>query len=232
MGKNKTVTHPGYEEMQDTPWITQARQIADIGGKGVLENYNKVNVFDEGTQKSLDARNNATYKRAFDNMERAYTDTMNKYNAANYGQFGTLNATPAAYRTDNYQRDFQRQMDDLAYNQATNYDNLMDKELQRRYNTLDMYNTLYNYGQTPYQQDLANWNIRNTNRDISYKNALSSASSGSTLGNLMGALGTATGAFAGSALGTNSLGSLLGGTSSSGSNSLLSGGSSIMGGIV
>ena len=200
MGKNKTVTHPGYEEMKDTPWITQGRQIADIGGKGVLENYNKVNVFDEGTQKSLDARNNAIYKRAFDNMERAYTDTMNKYNAANYGQFGSLNATPAAYRTDNYQRDFQRQMDDLAYNKAANYDTLMDNELQRRYNTLDMYNTLYGYGQTPYQLDLANWNIRNTNRDIDYKNALaSSQASGNKLQNTLS--GAMKGASAGSAAG-------------------------------
>ena len=167
-----TPKHPGYEEMKDTPWITQGREIADIGGKGVLENYNKVNVFDEPTQASLEARNNAIYKRAFDNMEKAYTDTMNKYNAKNYNQFGTLNSTPSAYITDNYQRDFQRQMDDLAYNQAVNYDNLMDKELQRRYNTLDMFGNMYGYGNTPYQQDLANWNIRNTNRDIDYNNQL------------------------------------------------------------
>ena len=32
---------PQYEKFQDTPWITQGREIADIGGKGVLENYNK-----------------------------------------------------------------------------------------------------------------------------------------------------------------------------------------------
>ena len=144
MGKRK-VRHEPYEEMKDTPWITQGREISDIGGKGILDNYNNVNIFSPETQKSLEARNNAIYKRAFDNMERVYTDTMNKYNAANYNQFGTLNATPAAYRTDQYRRDFQRQMDDLAYNQAVNYDTLMDNELQRRYNTLDMYNTLYLY---------------------------------------------------------------------------------------
>ena len=88
MGKRK-VRHEPYEEMKDTPWITQGREIADIGGKGILDNYNKVNVFSPETQKSLEARNNAIYKRAFDNMERAYTDTMNEYNAANYDQFGT-----------------------------------------------------------------------------------------------------------------------------------------------
>ena len=34
-----TPTHAHYEEMQDTPWITQGRDIADKGGKGILENY-------------------------------------------------------------------------------------------------------------------------------------------------------------------------------------------------
>ena len=157
-----------YEEMKDTPWITQGRDIADRGGKGILENYNKVNVFDDATRKSLEARNNATYQRAFGDMERQYTDIMNKYNAANYNQFGTLNATPAAYRTDMANLAAQRQMDDLAYNKAINYDKLINNELQRRYNTMDMYNTMYGYGAVPYQQDVANWNVRNTNKDLDY----------------------------------------------------------------
>lgn len=173
-----TPKHEHYEEMQDTPWITQGRDIADRGGKGILENYNKVNVFDDATKRSLEARNNQIYKRAFDNMEREYTNTMNKYNAANYNQFGTLNATPAAYRTDMYNLAAQRQMDDLAYNQAMNYDNLMNQELQRRYNTLNMFGNMYQYGQTPYQQDIMNWNTRNTNKDIDYQNALAGRQNG------------------------------------------------------
>ena len=199
MGKKKAPSHPGYAKMEDTPWITQGREIADAGGKGILENYNNVNVFSPETQKSLEARNNAIYKRAFDNMERAYTDTMNKYSAANYGQFGTLNATPAAYRTDQYRKDFQRQMDDLAYNQAVNYDALMDNELSRRYNTLDLFGNLYNYGQIPYQQDIRNWNIENTNRDIAYQNMLINNSGGSKFSNALS--GAMKGASAGSAAG-------------------------------
>ena len=199
MGSKKTPSHPGYVKMEDTPWITQGREIADVGGKGILENYNKVNVFSPETQKSLEARNNAIYKRAFDNMEKAYTDTMNKYSAANYGQFGTLNATPDAYRADQYCKDFQRQMDDLAYNQAVNYDTLMDNELQRRYNTLDMFGNLYNYGQIPYQQDIRNWNIENTNRDIAYQNMLINNSGGSKFSNALS--GAMKGASAGSAAG-------------------------------
>ena len=177
-GGDDSYARPQYEEFEDTPWITQGRKIADIGGQGVLENYNKVNVFDEPTQASLEARNNATYQRAFGDMERAYKDTMNKYNAANYNQFGTLNATAPAYRTDEYQRQFQRQLDDLAYNKAVNYENLINNELKRRYNTLDMFNNLYQYGVTPHNVDLLNWNTRNTNKDIQYANALTNQMQG------------------------------------------------------
>lgn len=184
-----------YEKFKDTPWITQGREIADIGGKGILDNYNKVNVFDEGTQASLDVMNNAIYQRAFDDMERNYTDIMNKYNAKNYNQFGTLNATAPSYVTDQYRRDFQREMDDLAYNKAVNYENLINNELQRRYNTLDMYHNLYQYGVAPHNVDIANWNTTNTNKSLAqaYSNF---ADSGNKLGNI--ATGIVNGASAGS----------------------------------
>lgn len=204
MGKKKaTPKHEEYSKMQDTPWITQAREVADIGGKGVLDNYNKVNVFDEGTRQSLEARNNAIYKRAFDNMNRQYTDSMNRYNAKNYNQFGTLNATAPYYIKDNYQRDFQRQMNDLAYNQATNYDKLMDEELQRRYNTLDMFNSLYQYGNTPYQLDVSNYNVENTNKDLRYQNAMAAAQNGGGLGGILkgGINGAISGGMAGGGYG-------------------------------
>ena len=213
MGSTSAPKHEAYEEMKDTPWITQGREIADKGGQGILDYYNKVNVFDDQTKRELAQRNREIYNRAFDNMERAYTNTMNKYNAANYNQFGTLNATPAAYRTDQYRRDFQRQMDDLAYNQAVNYDALMDNELSRRYNTLDMFGNLYNYGQIPYKQDVNNWNIENTNRNIAYNNALahfSKGKKGKAIGGAIGGvLGTAVGTIFGGPLG-GAVGSSLG----------------------
>ena len=140
-------------------------------------------------------------------MEREYTNTMNKYNARNYGQFGTLNATAPAFVTDNYKRDFQRQMNDLAYNQAVNYDTLMDNELQRRYNVLDMFGNMYQYGNTPYQLDIANWNTRNTNKDLAYQNALAN-SQGGLAGSVQGGLG---GAVTGFTMTGNPWGALAGG---------------------
>ena len=192
-GKSKTKTYvPKYEKFKDTPWITQGREIADIGGKGILENYNKVNIFDDATKRSLEARNNEVYNRAFGDLERQYANTMNKYNAANYNQFGTLNATAPYYRTDTYNRDFQRQLADLAYNKAVNYENLINNELQRRYNTLDMFGNMYGYGQTPHSVDIANWNTTNTNKDLAMQALMSQNSGGSGFGNLFNSLGLGT----------------------------------------
>ena len=196
-GKKKA-KHASYEEFKDTPWITQGRQIADVGGQGILDNWNKINVFDDNTKASLEARNNDVYQRAFGDMERQYNNIMNKYAGANYNRFGTLNATAPYYNTDNYQRDFQRQMNDLAYNKAVNYENLVNNELQRRYNTMNMFGNLYQYGVTPHNIDVANWNTRNTNKDIAYANALAQNQGGGLMGALQGA---AQGASAGSAFG-------------------------------
>lgn len=191
MGKKKSAPrHEDYDKMQDTPWISQARRIADVGGRGVLDNYNKVNVFDAATRKSLDDRNNQTFKRAFDEMDRQYTNIMNKYAANNYNRFGTLNATRPQFITDEYKRDFQRQMDDMAYNKAAHYDELMDKELSRRYNTLNMFGDLYRYGQVPYQLDVSNYNVDQTNKDLAYNQKLLDYNSGQS-GGFMGALGGA-----------------------------------------
>lgn len=217
MGNSDAPQHPGYKKMKDTAWIKQGRKIADAGGRGILDNYNKVNVFDQNTQNSLNARNNEIYQRAFNDMNRLYNDTMNSYAARNYNRFGTLNATPAAYTTDEYQKDFQRQMNDLAYNKAMNYENLINNELNRRYNTLNMYQNMYGYGETPYQKDVANWNIENTNRDIDYKNQVAQAqarNSNNWFNALSSAIGNGASAFTrgfGSTMGTGLAGNILGG---------------------
>lgn len=205
---SKSPDLPMYQEMKDTPWITQGREIADKGGKGILDYYNQVNVFDDATKRSLQQRVDDMYSRSLSDFERNYRNTMQKYADKNYQQFGTLNATPAAYRTDMENLQQQRKLADLAYDKAMTYDTVMDKELNRRYNTLNMFNNMYQYGNTPYQQDVQNWKIRNQNLDRQYQNdlgnsqpafsfsgmangALSGASTGAMTGNPWGALGGA-----------------------------------------
>lgn len=186
MGKSPA-KHPGYEELKDTPWITQGRDIAQRGGEGIIENYNRVNVFDEGQRESMDKLNEDAYRRAFADLNKGYREGMNKYASANYNRFGSLNSTPSSYITDEFNRRYQRDMANLAYDKAINYENLVNQELQRRYNTLGMYQTLYNMGQIPYQQDVQNWQIRNKNRDIAYENAKRSQQAG--IGNVTSIIG-------------------------------------------
>ena len=133
---------PMYQEMEDTPWITQLRDIADKGGQGVLNNYNKVNVFSEPTRQEMNAQVNNVYNRAETDFDRNYRDTMQKLAKRNYSQFGTLNATPAAYRTDLQNLSEQRKLADLSYNKALYADQVKNNELQRRYNTLNMFNNM------------------------------------------------------------------------------------------
>lgn len=219
MGK-KPAQHPGYEEMQDTPWITQGRDIAQRGGEGILDNYNRVNVFDERQRTSMEKLNEDAYRRALDELNRGYREGMNKYVSANYNRFGSLNATPSAYITDEFNRQYSRDMANLAYNKAINYENLVNQELQRRYNTLNMFQGLYNMGQIPYQQDLQNWQIRNRNRDVDYENAkIRQQAKIGTLGTLgsiaLGIAGNALLPGVGGAIGSK-LGGMIGNFGSSG----------------
>lgn len=168
----KAPSRPEYEQMQDTPYITNLRDLSQRGYEGYKDNYNKVNVFSPETQRSLDDYTNAVYQRAEGDFDRQYRDTMKSMANRNYGQFGTLNATPALYRTDMENLAQQRKLADMAYNKALYRESLVDNELRRRYNTLDMYNKMLEKGQTPYELDLQNWKIRNQNKDIQFQNAI------------------------------------------------------------
>ena len=216
---------PMYQEMQDTPWISQLRNIAQKGGEGVLSNYNKVNVFDEPTQQEMRAQVNNVYNRAETDFDRNYRDTMQRLANRNYSQFGTLNATPAAYRTDLQNLSQQRKLADLSYNKALYADQVKNNELQRRYNTLNMFNNMLALGQTPYQQDIQNWNIRNQNLDRGYYNdlgnsggnswigtlggGLAGAGLGAALGSVVPGIGTAIGAQIGAGLGSQAGGTMI-----------------------
>lgn len=169
MGK-KPVARPLYEEMEDTPWITGLREIGDAGNQGIMDNYNKVNVFDELTQRDLDSRVNSIYNRALSDFEKDYRNTMEKTLANDYNRFGTTGATPSLYARDLYNLQQQRKLADLQYDKANTYDSFLNSELNRRYDTMNMFNAMSQKGQIPYEQDLKNWEIRNMNKDLQWMN--------------------------------------------------------------
>ena len=183
----KAPSRPEYEQMQDTPYITNLRDLSQRGYEGYKDNYNKVNVFSPETRRSLDDYTNAVYQRAEGDFDRQYRDTMKRMANRNYGQFGTLNATPALYRTDMENLAQQRKLADMAYNKALYRESLVDNELRRRYNTLDMYNQMLEKGKTPYELDLQNWKIRNQNKDIQFQNAIANYNHKGNWGRAIGA---------------------------------------------
>ena len=213
---DKIPHHEEYEELKDTPYITSLRDLSQRGYEGYRDNYNKVNVFSPETQRSLDDYTNAVYQRAEGDFDRQYRDTMKRMANRNYGQFGTLNATPALYRTDMENLAQQRKLADMAYNKALYRESLVDNELRRRYNTLNMYNEMLDKGKTPYELDLKNWEIRNKNKDVRFGNAEIDANAG---GGFKGAL---KGALQGAAAGLLASKLPIGG--SGGGKGLLSGG--------
>lgn len=182
----KAPSRPEYEQMQDTPYITNLRDLSQRGYEGYRDNYNRVDVFSPETQRSLDDYTNAVYQRAEGDFDRQYRDTMKRMANRNYGQFGTLNATPALYRTDMENLAQQRKLADMAYNKALYRENLVDNELRRRYNTLNMFNEMLEKGQTPYNLDLQNWQIRNQNKDIQFQNAIANYNQKGNFGRWLG----------------------------------------------
>lgn len=187
-----------YEEMEDTSWITGLRQIGDAGNQGILDNYSKVNVFDDTTRADLEGRVNAIYNRTLNDFDRDYTNTMNKTLARDYGRFGTTNATPALYNRDTYNLQQQRKLADLQYQKAATYDTFLNNELQRRYNTLNMFKGMSDMGVTPYQLDLANWQIRNNNKDRQWMNDIDARNASNALwSNIVTMIPTAIGAGVG-----------------------------------
>lgn len=184
----KTPDIPMYEEMKDTPFISNQRDLSQRGYEGYRDNYNRVNTFLPETQASLDAQVNDIYRRAEGDFGRQHRDTMQKHADANYGQFGTLNATPALYRTDMENLQQQRKLADLAYNKELYRNQVVDNELNRRYKSLDMFNQMLEKGQTPYQQDLENWSIRNQNIDRDFQNQVARYNQKGNWGRWLGSL--------------------------------------------
>lgn len=214
-----------YKMMEDTPFISQARDVSNRGYQDYIKNYQNVNVFSPEANRSLDAQANTVYKRAEDDFARNYTNTMRNLATRNYNQFGTLNATAPSYVTDMQNLQSQRALMDSAYNKALYREQLRDNELQRRYNTLGLFKSMYDYGQIPYQQDLMNYQTSLKNQDVAYQNALGGGGSSGkdTMGKIASVALPIAGAVAGTVIGGpagTALGSSLGNALSSGASRL------------
>lgn len=193
-----------YQEMEDTDWIKRNRNLNTTSWNNLSRDLNNVNVFDDATKQQLNAYNDSIYNRAKSDFDRDYSQTMNKYLARDYNRFGTTGGTSSLLTRDNYNLAKQRELADLEYQRALNYEDMINQELNRRYKWLDTnYNYFTNSGNEIQTNDLRNWNIRNQNLDRAYSNDVSdyNNSFGQKLGKVATAIGGTIGTMINPALG-------------------------------
>lgn len=199
MGFGSKPKRPQYEEQADTPWITRNRDMNEWSYGNIKDNINRVNVFDDATRQSLNDYVDDIYNRSKADFDRTYAQTMARTLARDYNRFGTTGASTSLLNRDNYNLQKQRELADLAYKRAETYEDMINKELDRRYKYLD---TNYGYftgsGQTTQNFDDANWKIRNMNKDIQYLNDIQDYNSKANTWNAIGkTLSTVGGAVTG-----------------------------------
>lgn len=189
-GKSKPKV-PTYQTMKDTPWITRNRDLNTNAYDNLSRDWNNVNVFDDATKQQLNAYNDSIYNRAVSDFDRDYAQTMNKYMARDYNRFGTTGASSSLLTRDNYNLAKQRKLADMEYNRAINYEDMVDKELARRYNWLNANNQLFNTtGKITQENDLRNWLIQQQNKDRQYMNDIQQYNDRNVFGKTLGTLGS------------------------------------------
>lgn len=162
---------PMYQEMADTPWITRNRELNTNTYNNINRDLNRVNVFDDAIKQQLNAYNDSIYNRAVKDFDTDYATAMGKTLARDYNRFGTTGGSTSLLSRDLANRTLQRKLADMEYNRAINYEDMVDRELQRRYNWLDNnYKYFTNSGNEIQTNDLRNWQIRNQNLDRRYYN--------------------------------------------------------------
>lgn len=189
-GKSKPKV-PMYQTMKDTPWITRNRDLNTDAYDNLSRDWNNVNVFDDATKQQLNAYNDSIYNRAVSDFDRDYAQTMNKYMARDYNRFGTTGASSSLLTRDNYNLAQQRKLADMEYNRAINYEDMLDRELARRYNWLNANNQLFNTtGKITQKNDLRNWLIQQQNKDRQYMNDIQQYNDRNVFGKTLGTLGS------------------------------------------
>lgn len=228
-GGKKPPSRAEYKLQEDSPYISNARRLMQTGYDGVSTNAPRVNVFNQGTLDSINSNINNVYNRAEGDFERSYRKNMGDTLAKDYGRFGTTGATPSLYARDMQNLQEQRKLADMSYNKAINYDELKDRELQRRYNTLSMFDQMYGKGEISQELDNSNYQTKKTNQDIQYANkmqawqaeqqqkarmvqlalAVATAGAGAIAGGIGG--GLASGVAGGAGAGIKGIGAIAGG---------------------
>lgn len=157
------------------------KKIYDYAQSSFLENLPKINVFSEDTKKDMQNQLNAYTQKGLETINNLYTpmlDDMKNDIASRFGNFDNSIFMNDLKEIESSRAD---SMNSLTQDILAKQDDIINEELNRRYNYLDLLNNVQNQtvgNVLGYLQQAAN----NSNSGNSYNNNQSSYDSGNSLG--------------------------------------------------
>lgn len=168
---SKTVERPMYEELADTPWITRNRELNDYSYNNMLNALDNLNRFTDRDLNQYQTVADQYTQSMWNDLNRGYQQAVNNNIAREQNRLGTTGASSSLYNTNTLQNNYNDQAARLASQTASQYQNLINNEYNRRLSNTNLYNNLFNTsGDTTQSNDIANWKIRNTNKDRQWLN--------------------------------------------------------------
>lgn len=168
---SKTVERPMYEELADTPWITRNRELNDYSYNNMLNALDNLNRFTDRDLNQYQTVADQYTQSMWNDLNRGYQQAVNNNIAREQNRLGTTGASSSLYNTNTLQNNYNDQAARLASQTASQYQNLINNEYNRRLSNTNLYNSLFNAsGNITQSNDIANWQIRNTNKDRQWLN--------------------------------------------------------------
>lgn len=157
------------------------KQIYDYAQNSFLENLPKINVFSEDTQKDLQNQLNAYTQKGLQTINDLYTPMLNDMKNDIASRFGNFDNSIFMNDLKEIESSRADAMNSLTQDILAKQDDIINEELNRRYNYLDLLNNVQNQtvgNVLSYLQQAAS----NSNSGNAYNNNQSSYSSGNSLG--------------------------------------------------
>lgn len=168
---SKTVERPMYEELADTPWITRNRELNDYSYNNMLNALDNLNRFTDRDLNQYQTVADQYTQSMWNDLNRGYQQAVNNNIVREQNRLGTTGASSSLYNTNTLQNNYNDQAARLASQTASQYQNLINNEYNRRLSNTNLYNSLFNTsGNITQSNDIANWQIRNTNKDRQWLN--------------------------------------------------------------
>lgn len=188
-GQNKASTYKkGNTVYTNYNMNDTEKQIFDFAQNSFLSNLPQVNVFSDETQKSFKNQLNAYKEQGVKNIENIYTPIINNLKNDIASRFGGFDNSSFLNKLNDIEDNRSNAVSSLAQNLMLKQNDLVNDELSRRYNYLNLlngiqnqtYSNALNFGAASQSNSSSGnsyniSNMKNTNNYSSFENTLSQA---------------------------------------------------------